>query len=383
MSRTHRSPDGRLGVLQMVDTLEAGGAERVAVNLANLLPRDRFRSYLCTTRREGVLAELVAPDVGRLALARKRRLDFAALGRLRRFVREEQVDIIHAHGASLFFAALASFLPACPSIVWHDHFGRYAVEERPVWLYKKLASRARGVIAVNEPLAQWSIRKLGRPASRVWYVPNFVADPPPGEAPADLPGQPDKRIVCVANLRPQKDHLTLVAAMSNVTERVPDAHLLLVGSGGDSEYRSQIEAAIAERSLQAHVTLLGQRLDVAAIMRACAVGVLSSRSEGLPLALIEYGMSGLAALATRVGQCGEVLDDGRAGMLVPPGEPPALADALVALLVSPERRAHFAEQLHARVEQAYSARVGIEQVARIYDIVAGRPARELAAAAAN
>src|SRR5918999_1889196 len=92
----------RTGVMQLTDTLGAGGAERVAVNLANLLPRERYRMYLCTTRRDGPLAGLVADDVGRLCLARRWRFDYRAFGRLVDFIREHKVQILHAHGTALF-----------------------------------------------------------------------------------------------------------------------------------------------------------------------------------------------------------------------------------------------------------------------------------------
>ena len=124
-----------------MDTLDAGGAEQVAVNLVNLLPRDLYRTYLCTTRRDGVLADRVAPHVGRLRLARRHAFDLAALKALRRFVTRHQIQILHAHGTSIFFAAAAALVPPRPAVVWHDHFGRHEEEERPDWLYRLAALR--------------------------------------------------------------------------------------------------------------------------------------------------------------------------------------------------------------------------------------------------
>src|SRR5438876_11120160 len=85
--------------------------------------------------------------------------------------------------------------------------------------------------------------------------------------------------------------------------------------------------------------------------KACDVGVLSSRSEGMPLALLEYGMNGLPSVATRVGQCAEMLDDGRAGLLVPPAAPEPLAKAILALLQSPEQRAELGGRFRQRTQQ--------------------------------
>ena len=126
---------------------------------------------------------------------------------------------------------------------------------------------------------------------------------------------------------------------------------------------------LATAGLAAHVSLLGCRDDVAAVLKGCDVGVLSSSSEGLPLALIEYGMAGLASVATRVGQCAEVLDAGRAGLLIPPCEPAALATAILTLLESPQQRALLGGQLRERVHQVYSDGPAMHQIGAVYETV--------------
>ena len=225
---------------------------------------------------------------------------------------------------------------------------------------------------MNQALAEWSRRKLHMPDDCVWYVPNFACADRPEHPYSDLPGLRGNRIVCVANLRPQKDHLMLLAAMSLVVEHVPDAHLLLVGGASNAEHFKRIEAEINRRHLNSSVSVLGERRDVAAILDASDVGVLSSASEGLPLALIEYGMARLAVAATAVGQCRDVLDEGRAGRLTPPHDHVGLARALVQLLRSPEQRAALGGLLYRRVQEFYSPRAGIEKICRVYETVLGQ-----------
>ena len=362
---------GQRHVMHLVDTLEIGGAERVAVNLANVLPRDRYRVSLCTTRRDGPLAATVAGDVGRLRLQRTCRFDPFAVARLVKFVRDHEIRLLHAHGTAVFLARLAASFPPFPKVIWHDHFGRFFIEEQPAWLYRPVTRGIAGVITVNEALAEWARRCLRVPENRVWYVPNFVmptnhlAAPNQQEAVA-LPGDPDGRIVCVANVRPVKDHPTLLAAMAIVRQQAPHAHLLLVGQTPDQRYHNAIRREITERGLEGHVTILGPRTDVPAILSACAIGVLSSASEGLPLALIEYGTAGLAAVATAVGQCADVLDQGRAGVLVRPRAPAELADALLSLLGAPSRRTALGARLRRHVEDLYSPQRAVRQICEIY-----------------
>lgn len=347
----------RIGILHLVDTLEPGGTERVAVNLVNHLSRERFRAFLATTRREGTLASEVLPDVGRLALNRSRTLDLGALRRLIRFVRENEISIVHAHSSSLFLAALVPGV----RIVWHDHFGRR--EERPAWLWGLPARRAAAVVAVSEELARWSRERLGIEAV---YLPNFIPEAPPGPIP-DLPGTPGSRVVCVANLRAQKDHLTLLEAIARVVREQPEAHLLLAGADVEPAYATRVREEAA--TLGDRVTFLGSRPDVPDLLRGCDVGVLASASEGFPLSLLEYGRAGLAAVATRVGQCPEVLDG--AGILVPPGDPGALSEALLALLRDPARRKELGERLCRRVRERYSAAAVMERLEAVYHTVLG------------
>jgi len=358
-----------LSVMQLTDTLDIGGLERVAVNLVNCMPRDRFRPHLCTTRRNGPLNDLVADHVARLCLCRRGRFDVRGLWRLVAYDRRQKVRILHAHGDSLFIAAIASLFPPRPMVLWHNHSGKRAWTDAPAQMHRLAARRVQGVIAVNRPLVEWSSRRLGLPSQRVWYIPNFVCAPDLDQALPDLPGESGGRIVCVANFRPEKDPVTLLRAMGIVSRQAPSAHLLLVGSAHEPSYLNLIREEISSLKLSQRVSLLGQRNDISAILRACDVGVLSSASEGLPLVLIEYGMAGLASVATRVGQCEEVLDEGKAGILVPPSDPEQLAEALLSLLRSDQRRRTLGERFRRRAREVYSADAITDKVWQVYDTI--------------
>lgn len=357
----------QVNVLHLTDTLDAGGAEYMAVNVVNLLPRERYQPHFCTTRRDGVLANKMAPDVHRLRLARKRRFDVAALNKLSTYIKQSDIRILHAHGAALFVAVLASLRPPHPLIVWHDHYGRCRFDDRPVWLYRCAARRIKGIIAVNQMLVTWACERLRVPESRVRYIPNFTLTAAAGETDPALPGATGSRLVCVANFRPEKDHLTLVQAIARVVRVHPEVQVFLAGAAIDPECVVQVREEIERRGLTKHIYILGPRNDVPAILKSCDIGVLSSASEGLPLALLEYGGANLAAVATNVGQCAEVLDEGRAGLLVSPGDPVQLAIALNSLLSSREKRLQLGSRLRRRVEQAYSPAAGMQQICAFYD----------------
>ena len=357
--------------MHITDTLVAGGQERIAVNLVNLLPRDRYLAYLCTTRREGPLADLVSDDVRRLRLGRWQRFDIAAAYRFVTFIQSNNIQILHAHNHSLFIASMATFFPPYPKLVWHDNYGGQGTLERPVWSHRLAVSRARGIIAVNQSLMKWSRHRLGVPAERIWYIPNFVTVTKTNGKPLELPGTINQRIVCVANFKPQKDHFNLLRAMAFVVQRVPTAHLLLVGAVAEETYFNLVREEIVQLGLGQNVSLLGERQDVSSILQACDIGVLSSASEGLPLALLEYGRAGLPVIATNVGDCARVLDEGRVGILVPPRSPKHLAESLLSLLQFPERRSGLGKQFHHHVQKVYDQFNIVNQFCRMYETVLG------------
>lgn len=365
-------------VLHIVDSLDLGGYERAAVNLANAMPPESHPAHICATRAGGPLEAALAPHVGLLRLGRRRTFDAAALRRLAAFIRERGIRILHPHGPSLFLARAAALFAPHAALVWHAHAGRMAAEDRRALPYRLALRGAGGVIAVNEPLLEWARRRLAVPRARSWYLPNMAA-PASGAAPArGLPGISGRRVLAVGNLRPEKDHATLLRAFAMAARRVPDAHLLIAGAPGDPAYEQLLHATVDDLALRGKVTFLGRRADASALMPACDIGVLSSRFEGLPMALLEYGMAGLPVAATSAGQCGEVLDGGRAGILAAPGDAAALGEALVALLRSPELRGSLGDRLRRRVEALYSAGAVIGRLCTIYDAVLagrGRPAR--------
>lgn len=351
--------------MQVVDTLDRGGAERVAVTMANLLDADRYTPYLCTTRRNGPLLSELAPHVKHFCLNRKGRFDTGGIRRMVELINNEQIDILHAHGSSLFVSRIAARMAGKASVIWHDHYGGADWSHRTKWLYR-WATAGANVIAVNDSLAKWSREVLHVPSNKVWYVPNWVEDKCGELLSMNLPGGEGMRAICVANLRAQKDHITLLEAIRIAKKSVPFVHLLLVGEPSEPRYADYVVSQIKSLGIEKNVTYLGPREDVMAILRVCDVGLLSSVSEGLPLALLEYGLAGLAVITTNVGQCSEVLADGRVGVLVPPSRPESFAAALVELLNSPERRKQLGQNFRDHVLANFDAQPALQRITAIY-----------------
>lgn len=357
-------------VVQVIDSLALGGAERVAVNLANALSQEpSLQVFLCATRAMGPLEDFVVEHVQTLCLHKKASWDVAAFWRFRKFLRKQRIDVVHAHSSSLFWAVCAT-LGTPAKVVWHIHNGasqemRAVVRE----VYKVALHFVPYVFAANRNLAQWALQTFDKPNNRVAFLPNFPVLSPANEARC-LPASEKIRIVSLANLRNPKDHLTLLRAFEHVADR---AELYMVGRYDADAYYEVLVAFIAEHGLQDAVHILGARMDVADILSQCDVGVLSSAAEGLPVSLLEYGMAGLPVVCTHVGECAAVLGNGAYGILVSPKDPDALAAGLRRLIEAPALRTELGKAFQEEVARHYSPQRAVSQCLSVYTSLTKEP----------
>jgi glycosyltransferase involved in cell wall biosynthesis len=197
------------------------------------------------------------------------------------------------------------------------------------------------------------------------------------EAPAAAPGDPADARAClglagdgpvvgtVGNFTAKKDHATLIRAL---TRMAGDVRLVLVGLG---PAEADLRALVAREGLGERVTFAGSRDDVAALLPAFDVFALSSRYEGLPIALLEAMAAGRACVATNVGGVPEVITDGEDGVLVAPGDPDALARALTTVLDDPARRADLGRRAAARAGD-FRLDAAVARIEAVYDRVLAR-----------
>lgn len=352
-------------VLQLIDSLAAGGAERVSVNLANALSEAGIKSFLCATRQGGPLEQFINRNVKKLILHKTSTIDVKAIYALVKFIHQNDINIIHAHSSSFFMAVLCKPFVSV-KIIWHDHYGKAEqLDQRPVNAIRKASYFFDYVISVNEKLAHWSKNNLHIAHEQVLFLQNFAQLSEQHTQP-DLPGTKETRIVCLANLRPQKDHMTLLNAFKSNVVNHSQWHLLLVGQDNEDDYSDLIKNYIEEENLEHNAHILGSRSDTADILVHSAIGVLSSKSEGLPVALLEYGLSGLPVVCTDVGQCAEVLGQGKYGVVVPPESPAMLGKALGELMADETKRKQYAADFSHHVHARYSKDAVMDELLKIY-----------------
>ncbi|MDI1256445.1 MAG: glycosyltransferase [Flavobacterium sp.] len=340
-------------ILQLIDSLDAGGAEKMAVNYANALAATIEFSALAVSRREGPLLGEINENVGYLFLKKKKVVDFSAISILKKYIKDHEIQIIHAHGTSFFLAFLIKLCFPSIKLIWHDHYGDSEfLNKRPLFLLKRLMPFFFGIIVVNQQLKVWAEESL-RFKNVIW-LPNFAVLDDNAMQITKLHGNEGKRIVCLANLRTQKDHFLLLEVAAKLKGTHSGWTFHLVGKDFEDAYSKAIKTTINDLGLQQHVFMYGTRTDVKNILSQSEIGILTSKSEGLPVALLEYGLCKKAIVVTAVGEIQKIIIPNDNGISVTPGRSDLFYEALVGLIDNQNARILMAEKLHTTILEGFS-----------------------------
>jgi len=299
-----------------------------------------------------------------------------ALARLRRVLRSEGIAILHAHcfDPTLLglVAARASGLPFMFTRHHSDHHIRLG-KRGHVWIDGWCARHADHVIAVSAATRRIMIDVEHVPAERISVVQNGIEAlaVPRTEDVALLRRELalESRPVCLvlARLHEEKGHLVLFEAIPRVLESVRDVLFLLAGDG---PHRARFEDAVRQKGLGGAVRFLGRRDDVPELLAVASLLVLPSLAESFGFVLVEAMSVGVPVVASATGGVAEIVEDGGNGLLVPPGQPIPLAEAILALLRNPDRRRSLGAAGRARARH-FTAQAMVRGYEETYERLMG------------
>jgi glycosyltransferase involved in cell wall biosynthesis len=360
-------------VLQIIDALAYGGAEKLLVTFAQQAQKQGVHTtVICLSERLGapVRVELESYGANVIVLNSQRLFDFKTLQKMFQVMRAEKFDVVHTH---LTYAnitgALMGWLAGLPVIATlhntlvdtrHSHPVRDRLE---FWAMRYIDKR---VLAVGESVANAYKIILHRELD---VIPNAVSVPAILTSQerialrTELTGDPSLLLcIAVGRFSPQKSYLDLITAFDMVHKENPAAKLIIVGDG---VLRSDIEAKISELHSASYIKLLGVRSDVSRLLMASDLYVNASLWEGLPIAHLEAMAAGLPMVVTAVGDVPLVVVEGT-GLTVPPQNPNELASSILSLLSDPTRRVSMGESARQFVIQHYSATVWFDKIISLY-----------------
>ncbi|MEV6562521.1 glycosyltransferase family 4 protein [Nocardia sp. NPDC051756] len=354
-----------LRILMVIDSLQIGGTERHLIGLATgLAARGHRVSVACSVGGElrPALEQIPVQVITLSSRVVHRRVSVVLAVKLWKLLRHGNFDIVHAHQVASATASLVAAMVSRTPVVVTEHTmaawrGRWA-RCYTRWLYRSAAH----CLAVSAPIGERLVHVDRVRAERVTVIPGVIF--PPYPTPRRPIPEPGLIVGVLARLHPDKGVEVFLEAVARLTEPVA-AWFVIIGAGPlDHQLRRQA----TELGLNDRIRFLGARPDGPALIGGLDILVVPSHTEGSPLVVLEAMGAGVAIIASGVGGIPDQLDQGRAGILVPPADPAALATALTHLINQPHdreqlganARAHFTDNHHpdrmiVNVQQTYQA----------------------------
>ncbi len=288
-------------------------------------------------------------------------------------LRRLKIDILHIHHVPFFLSTVrAAKLAGIPHICLTEHSWLSISKSQRLKEGCRMAAQKAGFFSViSRELKNRLVAEAFIPESLIAVIPNGVdttvfSPQNPSQSIRDLvpEGFKGKIIVCVGRLVEEKDYGNLFSALECLKKiGRDDFHLVLVGDGG---LRKSLEEQVKRKGLSACATFAGIRTDINKLLPGADLFVMSSKSEGLPVALLEAMACGLPVIATSVGGIPEVVENGKNGLLVPPGDSNALAAEIDRALNDLELARQLGRNARKMVEQSFSRDKMVGEYTNLY-----------------
>jgi len=369
-----------LSVLHLRADSGVYGAEQVILTLVKEQLRQGLDAHVLCLERAGTTAfyELLkSQGVPATRVESRGRLDFRALLAIKHVIDQQiRPDIVHSHGykTDTFLALMRRSLRRRTGLVATNHL--WAHETVLLHLYELIDSLAfwafDRVVAVSAEIGQDMVTR-GIAAKKIRVIQNGVSYQPlhPSywgklheELGATAPGS--LIVGFVGRLSIQKGLVFLLAAAARLRPR-RNVYFALIGEG---PLRGELETELKASGLQDRVFLLGRRDNVPELLRELDIVALPSLQEGTPIALLEAMGAGRAVVASGVGGVKDVVEQGRTGLIVPPTDVPALADAIAHLLDHSPERLQMGLAASVAVRARFSDKVMAQNYLEVYEQVA-------------
>lgn len=359
-------------VLQLIDGLNYGGAEVLLRDLTLGLIQRGYRVTVGFSTPGPLVDVLLQSGIQLTRLPRIGRIDPFLLSGMLRLMRKDPPQVVHTHlFKSDFHGRLAARFAGVPVVVSTLHNADAWARRWPFgMLYGQTARFADHVIAVSSEVKDYHVAHSGIPAGKIDIIDNGVdvrkyrGLQDAGKKVRAEFGFSDDAILfgIIARLKPQKDHVTFLNAAAEILKDLPGARFLVVGEG---PLLAELEGLADQLGLRPALIFAGLRNDIPEILAALDVLVFSSRWEGLPVSLLEGMAASKPIAATAVDGIKGVADS--CALLVPPGEPHALAAACKKLALDADLRSSLGQAGFERVANYYSLDAMIEKIAGIYN----------------
>ncbi|MGH8370233.1 MAG: glycosyltransferase [Gammaproteobacteria bacterium] len=387
----------RVRLLKFMTLFGVGGTEKQVVNLVREMDHSRFDlSFGCLKRWGGMLDDISSQQIDVTEYPVRNLYGYNALLQQYKFatsLRKRKIQIVHSYNfyANVFSLPAARFAGVPCRVASIRDMGIYLTPAQQK--VQKWACRLADKIVVNaDAIRDWLVNQGYRPEKIVTIrngldIAKYRRNSGGRKIRQELDLPPDAPVVLMlSRLNPQKGIEYFLAAIAQVRQNFPDAYFLVVGDEftregdvrkPDLEYRKKLQETATRFGAGNHIRFTGMRSDVPEILAAASVSVLPSFSEGISNTVLESMAAGVPMVATHVGGTPEVIQDQQHGLLVAPGNAPALAEAICAILENPLLARRLSEQAKLRVETGFSLDRMVRETQNLYACLLERKSGEM------
>lgn len=366
-------------VAHLIHSVAHGGPDTIVINWIRGLDRRRFRPWLLcfadadTGREREFIESTRAAGLEVSLIGWNRRKPFLRAAReLAAFVREHRIQVLHCYNTYAdIVGLLVKWMTGVRIITTIWVWGHPGWKRRLIQFAERMVLPFFDVVSAQSEDARRDTAQPGVPLESVrllicGYSERFVEFDPEerDRRRRELGAEPgDTVLVNLARFWPEKAHEVLLEAFRLVLEEHPSARLWLVGGGPDLE---RMRALAVTLGVDGRTHFLGFRRDLPELLALADVQVHPSHTEGLPLSVCAGMAAGKPIVATRVGGVPEVIHDGRTGLLVPPGDPQAVARATGSLVADEGLRRRLGREALRFIREEYSLEVAVRRLEEVY-----------------
>ena len=341
------------------DKLDAGGAEKVLVNMANMLHSNGIDVSVVLFLGASVLDSLINPAIPIHYLHRKGRFDVKAMFALKKVVKG--FDIVHVHSRynlRYYFVAKAIAGSQKPKVVFHEHIPILSVN----WFTKFCLQKSDAYIAVLQSMTQWAKDSLQLKPTKVFYLPNTINTPKENIARQAV----GYKIIMVGNIWHFKNQLFAV----DLINALPEAYTLdIYGSKNDKDYYGKLMDKINESGLQKRVKIIEGVSDIYAVLGDYNFAIHTSPHETGPLVLLEYMHAGLPFLTYKTGDVAANILEKMPEAIVDSFDISSWKNAIDQFMLDANRRLMIRAKMDLIIEEKYAEKIYFQQLNHIYSTI--------------
>jgi N-acetyl-alpha-D-glucosaminyl L-malate synthase BshA len=369
-------------ILLYTDTPQVGGAELQMFLLAKFLDKKKFTPILaCSsyTSLDRWCENFIKEGIKVLRLNVKHKHDPKHFFELRRIIKEEKIDLLHAHvwnPASCRYAFSAASSRKIPIVTTeHDPFKLSLIKN----IFKKNSLKKTKTVVTVSAANQKVLKELypefkgkfvviPNGIDTTWWHSQFLRftdlDRKKIKEELFLANENSLIIISVAELHERKGLKYLIEAIPEVSAKFPNIKLVIVGEGPE---RNELEKLVKKLGIENHVTLTGRQKEIPKLLKCADIFVLPSRREAFGLVILEAMITGLPVIASATGGIPEIITDKKTGILVEPKNSAEISAALIDLIAHPEKRQKLSAAGEKLVHEKFEAKKMAEEYEKIYE----------------